>query len=523
MRTLVAALLLIALALPAGAAALGPGSLDASFGTNGTAFTRLGPLVEPGNSVTAARDVADVPGAGTLVAGSAPDADGARAAAVVRYRKNGRLDRSFADKGVVVDQIGLGDEPSSAATAILARPDGGAVIAGNATASNGRTVLMVARYSAAGRRLWTATPMIDGTSDAAALELLADATGRLLVVGRSGQDPFVGRFDVETGLLDPTFADRGYVVDPVDRDPDGSGCTSGDAHATSVLEAADGAVIVGGTVSRSCPGDAARPRALMRRYTGLGVRDADFGSGDLGLDRITALTRAPFSTGVVATGTIIDSGTTVPAIARIVDGRVDGDFPGPTGFGPLPGFGQQAGMATAIATTDSTGLLVLGVDADDPAKADRIVRTDAGGQRDETFVAGGLAAAALFSPRAISVQADGRIVVVGDHPPASAREAQGFALTRLFGSDAVSNVRVRGSARVRKGALRLRLSCSSGPGCVGVVRGKRLGAADYAIKGGRSAKLDVPVLEQARKRAALDVKVTNPPSAALRLTISVSR
>lgn len=518
MRTFLTALAFV-FALPAGAAALGPGAVDDSFGTNGSVFTRLGPLTEPGTSVAGARDVANVPGAGLLVVGSGPDTDGGRALVIARYRSGGRLDGNFGGDGIVVDQLGLGGEPSSVATAVLARPDGGAVVAGSATTSNGRSVFLVARYTAAGRRLWVTTPMLDAASDAAALDVVEDSAGRLLVAGRSGSEPFVARLDVETGTPDTSFAGVGYLVDPVNREGDGSGCTPGDAQATAVLEGADGSVIVGGTLERSCPDAVAGSRALLSRYDAQGTRDATF---DLGLSRITSLIRAPFSTGVVAAGTIVGNGPAVPSIARVVDGVVDTDFPGPTGFGPLPGFGQQAGIASAVLSTGGEGALLIGVDADDPEKPDRIVRTDAGGQRDTTFASTGLAAAALRSPRAVAVQSDGRVVVVGDHPPASAREAQGFALARFFGGDAVSNVIVRGSAAMRKGALRVRLTCSEGPGCKGVVRGRQLGATDYVIGGGRSARVDVPVLEKARKRAGLNVTVTNPPSAARKLTVVVT-
>lgn len=519
MRSLLASLLLL-LALPAPAQALGPGDVDARFGTDGSVFTRLGPLAEPGTSVAGARDVATASGAGLLVAGSAPDADGDRALAVARYKPSGRPERGFGENGVVVDQLGVGDAPSSAGTAILAEPDGGAIVAGNATAPNGRTIFVVVRYDSEGDATWTLKQPLDESVNAAALELARDAFGRLLVVGRSGDEPFVARIDAVSGAPDVSFAGTGYLVDPIDRADDPSGCTLGGAPATAVLGASDGSVIVGGTLERTCSG-AAGSTAFLRRYDTAGVRDPAPPTTGYGLDRITALAAAPFSTGFVASGSMREEGEAVPAIVRVVGNFVDTDFPGPTGFGPLPGFREQPGSAAAVVA--AAGDLLVAIDIDDPERPDRIIRTDAGGQRDPSFATTGLARAALRSPRAIAVQADGRVVVVGDHPPASAREAQGFAVVRLFGGTAVSNVGLRSRAPLRRGALRLKLSCSAGPGCAGVVRGRHVGTTDYAIRGGGSAKVDVPVLERKRRRAAFDVKVTNPPAATRSLTIAVSR
>ncbi len=252
--------------------------------------------------------------------------------------------------------------------------------------------------------------------------------------------------------------------------------------------------------------------------------DPTFATADLGLDRITALVTAPFGSGVVATGTVEEDGATVPAIARITAGVLDTDFPGPTGFGPLPGFGRLAGTATALdrsrrrrATCSSPSTPTT---RSSPTASCAPTRA-ASATRPSRAPAS--TTPACTRPAPLAVQADGRIVVVGDHPPASAREAQGFALARLFGGTAVSNVSVRSSAPLRKGALRLRLTCSSGPGCAGVVRGPQLGVTDYVIRGGGSTKVDVPVLEKARNRAGLRATITNAPSPARKLTIAVSR
>ena len=217
------------------------------------------------------------------------------------------------------------------------------------------------------------------------------------------------------------------------------------------------------------------PSRCCAATTRHGVRDADVRSGDLGLDRITALIRAPFSTGVVAAGTIVGYGHDRPGHrARRRRTASTPTSPGrpasvrcrlrPAGRASPRPSPRPAGDGRCCSSA-STPMI--------PRSPDRIVRTDAGGQRDDDLRRHRpRPPRPCRSPRAVAVQADGRVVVVGDHPPASAREAQGFALARLFGGDAVSNVRVRGSARVRKGALRLRLSCSAGPGCAGVVRGR---------------------------------------------------
>ena len=90
------------------------GSLDASFGSQGTAITNFGTRSAPAAARSKAAFVQ--PDGRIVVVGQAEVAGGvANDFAVARYRRSGRPDRSFGDSGKVVTDLGLGNDTSTAA------------------------------------------------------------------------------------------------------------------------------------------------------------------------------------------------------------------------------------------------------------------------------------------------------------------------------------------------------------------------------------------------------------------------
>ena len=134
-----AAALLIALALATEAAAA-PGDLDPTFSSEGRVTTAVG----TGPATIAG--VAVQPN-GKIVAASYTGTEDVDDIALVRYRPNGRLDRSFGGDGKVRTRMGPG---SDEAHAVVLQPDGKIVVAGYVQTGSDYDVVLV-RYRKNGR------------------------------------------------------------------------------------------------------------------------------------------------------------------------------------------------------------------------------------------------------------------------------------------------------------------------------------------------------------------------------------
>ena len=113
------------------------GSLDSSFGSGGKVLTDLGAM-----SSDRIRAVAVQPD-GKIVAAGISNARGSSDFAVVRYRKDGSLDRRFGSGGRVLTD--LGSSSSDAAHGVALRPGGRIVVAGVSDAG-GSSDFAVVRY-----------------------------------------------------------------------------------------------------------------------------------------------------------------------------------------------------------------------------------------------------------------------------------------------------------------------------------------------------------------------------------------
>ncbi|HEY3139534.1 MAG TPA: hypothetical protein VGJ86_00295 [Acidimicrobiales bacterium] len=138
---LLRALTIVVLATPLtgwGLARPDPGSLDTNFGDGGKVITDFG-LQSAAGAMAAQAD-------GRLVAGGSAVVDFARRDdfALARYRRNGRLDRSFGEGGKVTTDFGAG---SDFVTAVAVQPDGKVVAAGGAATGPEANDFALARYN----------------------------------------------------------------------------------------------------------------------------------------------------------------------------------------------------------------------------------------------------------------------------------------------------------------------------------------------------------------------------------------
>jgi uncharacterized delta-60 repeat protein len=230
------------------------GTLDLTFGTGGTVLTDFG------GSDDAARGIA-VQTNGRILVGGIAGAD----FGLVRYKSNGRIDKSFGVGGKVTTDFGT---TADAGRGLILQTDGRIVMGGNAGDDFG-----LARYEATGALDASfgaggvvVTDLGLGQIDhSRAIALQSD--GKIVAAGytRAGGDQTsdfaVARYDT-AGTLDSTFGTGGIVI------TDFGGTELG----RSVVVQADGMIVVAGSIDRD--------EALVR-YNADGSLDTSFGAGGL--------------------------------------------------------------------------------------------------------------------------------------------------------------------------------------------------------------------------------------------------
>jgi uncharacterized delta-60 repeat protein len=247
----------------------GNGTLDPTFGSGGSVLTD----VSAAGSFDEARAVAIQPDGKILAAGSA-DASGGSDFAVVRYNRDGTLDRTFGTGGTALTDVS-GAGRYDAAYAVAVQADGKILAAGSADASGGSDFAVV-RYNRDGtldRTFGTGGKVVTdlaGTDYAYAVALCGD--GKILAAGSSdagGSSDFALARYTGDGALDSRFGRQGMVLTDV------SGVGSDD-EARAVAVQADGDVVAAGRSN-------ATPRAdhdfALVRYRDDGSLDGSFGRG----------------------------------------------------------------------------------------------------------------------------------------------------------------------------------------------------------------------------------------------------
>jgi uncharacterized delta-60 repeat protein len=195
------------------------GSMDRSFGRAGKVVTAVG---GPRHFPARASAAALAPGGKIVVAGSRMDPDKRSSAdglpfsmIVVRYRPDGRLDRSFGRRGVVT--VDLRPHDSSIRDVVVLR-DGRILVAGHGHLGRGTgggpTVWCFRKSGALDRSFGTNGKAVIGNDGGLATALGLDRTGRVVVVGRGGAalgDFLVARLNAN-GRPDRSFGGDGVVT-----------------------------------------------------------------------------------------------------------------------------------------------------------------------------------------------------------------------------------------------------------------------------------------------------------------------
>ena len=260
---------------------------------------------------------------------------------------------------------------------------------------------------------------------ASALAIQAD--GKIVVAG--GARFRVARFSSD-GTLDATFGVDGKVrID----------FTSGSDYANGVALQADGKIVVAGQ-SGSSLGNQRDTKFALARLNSDGTLDAGFGVGGKVLTDFTSGYDYAAGVAVQTDGKIVVVGTTGSgkfALARYnSDGTLDPSFGGHGKV--MTGFSAGGSGASAVAIQADGRIVVVGTAGQGWDTKFALARYNIDGTLDATFGRGGKVMTGFTSgsdsARGMAIQADGKIVVVGEDGSGHlVRSDTKFALARYNG------------------------------------------------------------------------------------------
>lgn len=410
-----AALLSTPVAAEAGQSA---GELDPTFGTGGKVELQLAPGVST-------LGLGPVMQGNRIVVGSHTGGNDGRFA-VTRFTRNGRVDASFGDGGTV--EFGLPDL-SLRAMAVGVQPNGRIVQSGYAFGDTGKVRLVVVRYTADGEL--DTTFGTDGvrlvgfpnTTYANPGNLAIDRRGRIVVTGYTGADcgsvsyePQDCGFGVirltKRGQIDRSFGTHGRVVaDFGDRQ----------AQPRNVIVRGDGRIVV---VGYRIDGAGANT-GVMLGLTDDGELDSRFGRDGrvrYRIDDITTLSavaEAPDRTLVVA-ASIGEEGSQDLAVFRLrPNGSLDTTFAG-RGYvtREITATGSAGGRAVHVNADGS--IIVVGMNYLDRQGSESefvLARLRPNGAFDRTFGSGGVTTTSFGAqdnqPWGLAISGPSSIVVSG--------------------------------------------------------------------------------------------------------------
>ncbi len=371
------------------------GTLDSTFGTNGTLIINTGHRYSAGNAVAIQSD------GKILVGGSAADDVLFKDFALVRYMPDGTPDNTFGTNSVVVTDLGI---ENGEANSIAIQPDGKIILAGF-YGSNGASNFTLVRYFPDGS--------IDNTfgkSGIVNMDFAGYDIGHAIVLQPDGKivdagasypydlDHEVVRFTTD-GSLDDTFGSGGKTVTPIG---------SGDDAAYSVALQQDGKIVSGGYANVE-----GYVNFALVRYNENGFPDSTFGvngivANEHGFGK---------GVGVQADGKILLCGYSHNDFALIQynsDGSVDSSF-GTDGVA-ITDFSGNFDLGNAMVILPE-GKIVIAGESDVALEGDfALAQYNPDGSADKSFGSKGKLTTSFgnsSSAHAIALQPDGKVVAAG--------------------------------------------------------------------------------------------------------------
>ena len=397
------------------ARAQAPASLDPTFGNGGKVS------LDVGTWHNEAYAVAVQPDGKILVAGNNRNTQ-TDAMVVARFTTSGALDPTFAQGGVAAIEFG---DDSCSIRAIALQPDGKILLAGAKYIYPTGNDFFVVRFHPNGtldtsfdNDGWTSTHF---TQHNAARSIALQADGKIVVVGQSNRPVDVYEVDVALarynpdGSPDTSFSDDGKLITQF----------RASAFAYAVAVQPDGKIIVGGD-SRLNANSGHADFSLLR-YNADGSLDSTFGTAGKVVTDFNGRHSSGRSLAILPNGQILLGGETIGATSRPdfalacyqpngaldlsfgTSGKVTTDFNGRYDYiGETSSLAVQPNGKIILA-----GSIWLTEDNYDFALA----RYNANGSPDASFGTGGKVITDFGSfgdmITAVTLQADGRIIVVG--------------------------------------------------------------------------------------------------------------
>lgn len=336
---------------------------------------------------------------------------------LARYNTNGTLDGTFGTGGLVT--VGFNGGLLDNVLGLALQPDGKIVVVGF-TAVGGQDDFAVARYSSTGQLDPTfgtgGNVHIDfgGQTDRAYAALILPG-GDIIVAGHAAL-PITGGFDNDfalarfssTGVLVSSFGTGGKVTTNI-------GGRTDLAYAAALQS--DGKIVVAGRVADRGGDD---PDVGMVRYNDNGSLDLTFGNQGLvrsllaGWDEASDIQLQPDGKIVLAVQAVVGSNFDFEVARFESDGSPDQGF-GTQGIATTS-FGTTTDFAKAVALQADGKIVVVGNSA--LVSNDlTVARFTAGGVLDNSFGTGGKVIVDFFGSsdgaEAIAIQADGKILAAG--------------------------------------------------------------------------------------------------------------
>jgi uncharacterized delta-60 repeat protein len=399
------------------------GALDTTFGRSGWTSTAVNEALGGTGALDDQANAVAIDAEGRLVvAGSAYDGSAAHFA-VLRYAAGGVVDPTFNEPypdsdGLLVDALGTGDD---VAQAVAIDASGRIVVVGR-TWDGARYVIALARYTATGARDTTfgsnglVTTAISSTYGAGGAAVVLDGSGRIVVAGYSytgllQSSVAVVRYTA-SGALDTTFGGRGAG---------GKVATAVgySAAATAVALDASGRIVVTGW-SQATSG-AARDVAVLR-YTASGTLDVLFGSSGKVTTAVGPGSDTGYAVAIDGSGRIVIGGSAsngnnddVAVLRYTTSGALDTTFGTGGKVTTAVGPGNDVGRALRL---DDVGRIVVAGSASNGTDDDvAVLRYTTSGALDTTFGGTGKVTTALGVGadvgRALVIDGSKRLVVAG--------------------------------------------------------------------------------------------------------------
>ena len=365
-----------------------PGDLDQGFGSGGKVMTGIvasNLALQPDSKIVVA---------GLGVSGPSPGFG------LARFNPDGTFDASFGSGGTVITEF------SNGAAALALQPDGKIVVAGGTRVTFPAPVdFALARYNPDGALDATfgsgGKVVTDfGGANEGAKALAVQPDGKIVMAGTSSDGALssfkfaVARYNPD-GSLDSTFGAGGKVTTSF----------GGFTRAFALALQPDGKIVVAGQ---------ALSQVALARYNSDGTLDATFGSGGRATGVVSGIA---FAVALQLDGKIVVAGEFLARYSS--SGHLDPTF-GSGGVVPVS-FGGRSASAVAIQVD---GKIMAGGETSSsiPSGGDdfALARYNVDGTLDATFGSGGRVVTDFGSMdeeiRALALQPDGKIVVVGPSP-----------------------------------------------------------------------------------------------------------